>query len=115
MKSLLVTLIVGLVLAHGARAQTSKEGATPANARAETPSPGAQSSELAEADRPNREVVGPYDKLVAGALFNLGELYTSKRKYDAAEPFYKRALTILDKSPAVDAPLMSKVLTALGF
>lgn len=138
MKLLLRALIAALLLFQGTISQATPHSFSTGSMRGQAQTP---SAELAEANRLNKQVVqlhkegkddeairlatrvleirekalGTDDKLVASALFNLGELYISKRKYESAEPFYKRALAILEKTPGLDTALMSKALTSLGF
>jgi TonB family protein len=137
MKVLLRALIASLLLIQGTIPQANAHSYSTGSVRGRAQ---AQSAELAEADRLNQSIVqlhkegkddealplaarvleirehvlGPDHKLVAFALFNLGELNFAGRNYKAAEPFYKRALSILEKSPGTDDALLGKVLSALG-
>ena len=137
MKVLLRALIAALLLMQGTIAQANGHSYSKGSAQAP---PATQSAELAEADRLNQSIVrlhkegktdealsmaarvleirerllGQDHKLVAFALFNLGELNFAKRQYKTAEPFYRRALSILEKTPGMDDALLGKVLSALG-
>lgn len=136
----MIAALMLLAWNQGASARTNDHGASRADTLSETQAPASQAAELAEADRLNISVVqlhkegkdeqalplasrvleirekalGPDHKLVALALFNLGELYVAQRKYGAAEPLYKRALVILEKSSGQDDVMVVKVLNALG-
>lgn len=140
MKELFLVLFMGLSLVRGAGAQTNNSESTSAAVQNIKQTPASQSAELAEADQLNKTVVqlhgqgkddealplasrvleirekalGPDDRLVALALFNLGEIYIAKRKYGNAEPLYNRALSILEKSPGQNDLIVSRVLNALA-
>ncbi len=142
MKKLFLVMFMGLGLvgdAGAARANNSES--TSADGQSVKQTPASQSVELAEADQLNKRVVqlhdqgkddealllasrvleirekalGPDDRLVAFALFNLGEIYIAKSKYGTAEPLYNRALSILEKSPEQNDVMVSRVLSALAF
>src|SRR5215213_9284225 len=140
MMKIVVALFTSLVLSQCTSALANNSGPAAVSLKGETQQPAAQSAELAEADSLSRSVIelhkagrddeamvlanrvlalrekalGPNDKSVAVALFNLAELYVAKRKYGTAEPLYKRALTILEKAQVADNVMIAKVLNALA-
>ncbi|HEX8776121.1 MAG TPA: TonB family protein [Pyrinomonadaceae bacterium] len=140
MKKIVVTLFMSLALSECASALANNGGPAATGLKGETQTPAPQSAELAEADSLSRSIVelhkagkddealvlanrvlalrekalGPDDRQVAFALFNLGELYVAKRKYGTAQPFYKRALTILEKDKDKNNEIIGKVLNSLA-
>ncbi|MBR0907561.1 CHAT domain-containing tetratricopeptide repeat protein [Bradyrhizobium liaoningense] len=51
---------------------------------------------------------------LAGALNNLGQIHAGQGRDDLAEPLYKRAIALLEKSLGVDTPLVAAELTNLA-
>ncbi|MFL6208119.1 MAG: TonB family protein [Pyrinomonadaceae bacterium] len=132
MKPVSLALMIGCLCCAFARAQTSPPTAAPT-----TPRDTEQTEALREAARLGRTIVqlygqkkydealplaeravtlrekalGPDAPLLADTLSNLGALYLAKLDYERAEPAYKRALAIYDKS----ATESNNVATVLDF
>jgi len=51
---------------------------------------------------------------LAGALNNLGQIHAGQGRDDLAEPLYKRAIALLEKSLGLDTPLVAAELTNLA-
>ncbi|HEV2158437.1 CHAT domain-containing tetratricopeptide repeat protein [Bradyrhizobium sp.] len=51
---------------------------------------------------------------LAAALNNLGQVYAGQGRDDLAEPLYKRAIALMEKSLGLDTPLLSAELTNLA-
>jgi len=73
----------------------------------------AEAIPLAQAMLANQEK-GPPNRDLAGALNNLARLYGDVGRDADAEPLYKRALAIMEKSVGLDSVEMAPELTNLG-
>ena len=51
---------------------------------------------------------------LAAALNNLGQVYAGQGRDDLAEPLYKRAIALMEKSLGLETPLISAELTNLA-
>lgn len=51
---------------------------------------------------------------LAAALNNLGQIYAGQGRDDLAEPLYKRAIALIEKSHVLETPLLSAELTNLA-
>lgn len=51
---------------------------------------------------------------LAAALNNLGQVYAGQGRDDLAEPLYKRALALMEKSLGLETPLISAEVTNLA-
>ena len=60
-------------------------------------------------------LAGPADTRLATILYNLAGIYVEKERYPDAEPLYRQALAIRERTFGREHPIVAEVWNALGF
>jgi TonB family protein len=140
MKRLLLIALACAFLHFGVSAQTNGNAQPSAQGQAATQTSEASSTELAEAEKLNAEVIklfnaGKYDEAIPlakrilqirekaltpgdarinAAITNLAELYIKKQKYGEAENYYQRLLSVYEKAYVPNPQALAKVLDRMA-